>query len=203
MVGNAKSSWLDVVSRTTQGTVLGFLLFLIFINNLPRKCSEEDESLIMLLADDTKTFQEMDEDVTQHPANQQALQQRIDRIAQWALDWRMEINPTKSKVMHLGRGNPGLSYSINGTQIDSVTIEKDIGFWISDDLSTSTHVNKARGRALGEISRIRRNFTYIDKRAFVVLYNQHVRPHLDHGMAACPPIQRSPRQQHWSRVCVT
>ena len=187
VVGNAKSSWLDVVSGTTQGTVLGFILFLIFINDLPRKCSEEDESLIMLLADDTKTFQEMDEDVTQHPANQQALQQRIDRIAQWALDWRMEINPTKSKVMHLGRGNPGLSYSINGTQIDSVTIEKDIGFWISDDLSTTTHVNKARGRALGEISRIRRNFTYIDKRAFVVLYNQHVRPHLDHGMAACPP----------------
>ena len=53
VVGNAKSSWLEVVSGTTQGTVLGFLLFLIFINDLPQKCSHEDESLIMLLADDT------------------------------------------------------------------------------------------------------------------------------------------------------
>ena len=52
--GNAKLSWLEVVSGTTEGTVLGFLLFLIFINDLPKKCSQEDESLIQLLADDTK-----------------------------------------------------------------------------------------------------------------------------------------------------
>ena len=80
--GNAKSLWLDVISGTTQGTVLGFLIFLIFINDLPRRCSEEDESLIMLLADDMKTFQEIDEDEAHHPFNQQALQQRIDQIAQ-------------------------------------------------------------------------------------------------------------------------
>ena len=187
IVGNAKSVWQEVISGTTQGTVLGFLLFLIFINDLPQKCSQEDESLIQLLADDTKTFQEMDADRSQHTSNQQALQSRVDRIAQWADNWQMEINPSKSKVMHIGRENPGLPYCINGTQIESVTIEKDIGFWIADDLSPSTHVYKARSKALGEIHRIRRNFTFIDKKAFCVLYNQRVRPHLDHGMAACPP----------------
>ena len=187
VVGNAKSSWLEVVSGTTQGTVLGYLLFLIFINDLPKKCSREDESLIMLLADDTKTYQEVEEDASHHTSNQQAMQERVDRIAQWAEDWHMEINPTKSKVMHVGRNNPGLPYTINGMQIESVTTERDMGFWISNDLSPSTHVSKARSKALGEICRIRRNFTFIDKRAFCVLYNQRVRPHLDHGMAACPP----------------
>ena len=152
VVGNAKSAWLEVVSGTTQGTVLGFLLFLIFINDLPKKCGHDDESSIFLLADDTKTFQEIDEEVANHNSNQQAMQERIDRIANWAQDWQMEINPTKSKVMHIGRNNPGLPYSINGTQIEAVTVEKDIGFWISDDLSTSTHVSKARSKALGEIS---------------------------------------------------
>ena len=77
----------------------------------------------MLLADDTKTYQEMDEDASQHTANQMALQRRVDRIAQWAQDWRMEINPSKSKIMHVGRNKPGLPYSINGTQIDSVSLE--------------------------------------------------------------------------------
>ena len=177
VVGNAMSSWLEVVSGTTQGTVLGFVLFLIFINDLPQKCSEEDESLINLLADDTKTYQEVDSDSSQHTANQQELQDRIDKISRWAQDWQMVINPSKSKVMHIGQNNPGLPYSIDGQQIDSVTTEKDIGFWISDDLSPSTHVHKARSKALGEISRIRRNFTFIDKRAFCVLYNQRVRPH--------------------------
>ena len=58
---------------------------------------------------------------------------------------------------------------------------------MSEDLSPTMHVQKARNKALAEIARIKRNFLYADKRAFCVLYNQRVRPHLDYGMAACPP----------------
>ena len=53
-------------------------------------------------------------------------QNRVDQIAQWASDWRMEINPSKSKIIHLGRNNPGLTYSINGMPIQSVATEKDV-----------------------------------------------------------------------------
>ena len=187
VVGDAKSTWLEVVSGTTQGTVLGFLLFLIFINDLPKKCSPEDESQVMILADDTKTYQEIHKYEDQQVIDQKALQDRINNIAEWADEWKMEINPTKSKVIHIGKDNPGLPYVIKGTEISTVEVEKDIGFWISNDLSTSTHVYKARNKALAKIARIKRNFSYIDKRAFCVLYNQRVRPHLDYGMAACPP----------------
>ena len=187
VVGNTKSPWLPVVSGTTQGTVLGFLLFLVYINDLPGQCAPQDESLIMLLADDTKTFQVVEGDEEQQKRNRDKMQDRIDCIAQWASSWRMEINPTKSKVMHVGRTNPGLSYYVNGSEIKAVTSEKDIGFWVTDDLSTSTHVHKARSKALGEIIRIKRNFSFIDKQAFCTLYNQRIRPHLDYGMTACPP----------------
>ena len=161
VVGDAKSTWLEVVSGTTQGTVLGFLLFLIFINDLPKKCSPEDESQVMILADDTKTYQEIHRDEDQQAGDQEALQNRINNIAEWADEWKMEINPSKSKVIHIGKENPGLSYFINGIEISTVEVEKDIGFWISNDLSTTTHVQKARSKALGEISRIKRNFSYI------------------------------------------
>ena len=187
IVGNSKSPWLPVISGTTQGTVLGFLLFLIFINDLPSECAPEDESLVLLLADDTKTFQAISENASQQSENQEQLQNRVDRIAQWASKWRMEINPSKSKVMHIGKKNPGLPYRINGTEITAVTTEKDIGFWVTDDLSSSTHVHKARCKALAEIARIRRNFSFVDKKAFCILYNQRIRPHLDFGMAVCPP----------------
>ena len=187
VVGEAKSPWLEVVSGTTQGTVLGFILFLLYINDLPQSCSSQEESLIMLLADDTKTFQEIDVGPEQQEVNHKAMQKRVDRIAQWADEWRMEINPGKSKVMHLGKKNPNLPYFINETEIKTVTEEKDIGFWVTHDLRTTTHVHKARAKALGEIARIKRNFSFIDKKAFCTLYNQRVRPHLDYGMTACPP----------------
>ena len=67
VVGNSKSSWLEVISGPTQGTVLGFLLF---INDLPEKCSPEDGSMIMLLADDTKTFQEISKEAGRHVEDQ-------------------------------------------------------------------------------------------------------------------------------------
>ena len=194
VVGNAKSEWLEVVSGTTQGTVLSFLLFLIFNNDLPKQCSPADESLILLLADDTKSYQEIMRDQSQHANNGAKLQKRIDQIADWAKDWKMEINQKKSKIMHIGDDNPKLPYVMMGSQIKSVVLEKDIGFWISDDLSTSTHVGKARSKALAEIGQIKRNFTYIDKRAFCILYNQRIRPHLDYGMTACPPGCRRNRK---------
>ena len=81
----------------------------------------------------------------------------------------MEINASKMKVMHLGKNNPSLSYQIDGTNIQTVTTEKDIGFWVSDDLSTATHVHKARCKALGVIDQIRGNFSCIDKCAFHIL----------------------------------
>ena len=90
-------------------------------------------------------------------------------------------------IMHLGKDNPNFPYYVNGTEIKTVTTEKDIGFWVTNDLSTTTHVHKARSRALGEIARIKRNLSFIDKKAFCALYNQRVRPHLDYGMTACPP----------------
>ena len=49
VVGDAKSPWLEVISGTTQRTVLGFLLFLIFINDLPSECTPDNESLIICL----------------------------------------------------------------------------------------------------------------------------------------------------------
>ena len=87
----------------------------------------------MLLADDTKTFQGIDLDAVGQAENQRLLQGRINSIAEWAEEWRMEINSTKSKIMHIGKSNPCFPYFVNGTEITAISEEKDIGFWLTDD----------------------------------------------------------------------
>ena len=97
---------------------------------------------------------------------------------QWSRDWKMGIHPAKSKILHIGRENPGMPYQMNGTEIPTVSLEKDIGFWISEDQSSTTHVQKAKGKAMAKIIRIRRNFSYIDKRAFYALSTTRESDHI-------------------------
>ena len=117
IVGNAKSAWLEVKIGTTQGTVLGLLLFLIFINDLPDTCNPNNTAAIKLLADDTKTFQEIRSDPTTHEEDRAALQQRINAMAEWAVTNDMVYHQDKVKRMHVGQQNPELPYYLNGQEI--------------------------------------------------------------------------------------
>ena len=108
-------------------------------------------------------------------------------MAEWAVTNDMVYHQDKVKRMHVGPQNPELPYYLNGQEIQMVEEEKDIGFWVTKDLTPAIHVRKARGRAMGELNRIRRNFKFMNKQMFCTLYNQRIRPHIDHGMLACPP----------------
>ena len=55
----------------------------------------------------------------------------------------MKIHPAKSKVLYIGKANPGLPYMMKGAEISTLTLEKDIGFWMAEDLSSTTHVQNA------------------------------------------------------------
>ena len=112
-------------------------------------------AVIKLLADDTKTFQEIRSDPTTHEEDRAALQQRINAMAEWAVTNDMVYHQDKVKRMHVGQQNPKLPYYLNGQEIRMVEEEKDIGFWVTKDLMPAIHVRKARGREMGELSRIR------------------------------------------------
>ena len=140
---------------------------------------------IKLLADDTKAYQRIHNGREVEDAA--ALQSTIDQIYKWAETWEMKIHPNKTKVLHVGPKNPRHIYKINGTVIDSCEVQKDIGFMVPENLSTSNHVQSARTKALMEIGIMRRTFAYLDKRSFTILYNQKIRTHLEWGSVAYPP----------------
>ena len=99
------STWKMVTSGVPQGSVLGPLSFLIFINDL-------DEGIInsiLKFADDTKIF-----GPAQCHRDREYLQKDLEKLVSWAEQWQMVFNVDKCKVMHMGRSNEGYTYMMNG-----------------------------------------------------------------------------------------
>ena len=97
VVNGIKSDWAPVVSGVPQGTVLGPLLFSLYINDI----SVDIESEIRLFADDCVCYREIknEEDTLK-------LQRDIGRLGTWARKWEMGFQPVKSNMMQLTKGYP-------------------------------------------------------------------------------------------------
>ena len=99
------SDWIDVTSGVPQGTVLGPLLFLVYVNDLP----DAVQCPLRMFADDTKLFARVtaDREVSE-------LQTDIDALAAWSRTWLMPFNDEKCKVLHIGPATLSAQYTIGG-----------------------------------------------------------------------------------------
>jgi Reverse transcriptase (RNA-dependent DNA polymerase)/Endonuclease-reverse transcriptase len=174
------STWRDVLSGVPQGSVLGPLLFSIYINDLDDVATRNQ--LLRKFADDTKIGQVLDS-----PASTQELQQTLDNLCGWADRWGMAFNVQKCHVMHVGRHNPRAAYTMNGTQLQVTHAERDVGVIISDDLKQAGQCKKAAQTASTVLGQIHRAFHYRDRHTYVSLYKQYVRPHLEFASPAWSP----------------
>ena len=101
---NGKSSkWSSVTSGVPQGSVLGPVLFILYINDLP----ERVKSHCVLFADDAKLYKEL-----QHLKDFEELQEDLYELCIWASKWLLFFNVQKCKVMHIGKGNPAFEYEM-------------------------------------------------------------------------------------------
>ena len=121
-------SWRKVLSGIPQGSVLGPVLFLVFIDDLEEWLMTE----VLKFADDTKIFGTVNSE-----RDREVLQRDLDRLVQWSERWQMKFNVDKCKVMHLERGNAGGVYNMNGGVLGTVSEERDLGVRITNDLKVS------------------------------------------------------------------
>ena len=178
---NGKGSrWQPVKSGVPQGSVLGPLAFIIFINDIDEMAG--DISIINKFADDTKCGH-----VVRDEHDLELLQNCLDRLVAWTVKWGMEFNVKKCKVMRVGKTDLPLNYSMNGVKLEQSGEEKDIGVVVQDNLKPSQQCARAAQRANNVLSQVTRSFHYRDKKTFLQIYKQYVRPHLEFSVPAWSP----------------
>ena len=169
VVDGEVSNWKSVLSRVPQGSVLGPLLFLIYINDL----DDNITSNVLKFADDTKVFRKVNTD-----GEKQHLQNDLDRLVKWSEKWQMLSNFGKCKCLHTGYGKLDVNYKIADTVIDTVVKEKDLAVTIRADVKVSEQCGIAASNDNKILGLIKRNITYKEKKLIIPLYKAIVRPHL-------------------------
>ena len=102
------------MSGVPFGSVLGPILFLIYIND------------VLTFADDTKVFRKIKSD-----ADRQQLQDDLNKLTEWSEKWQMLFNYGKCKCLHTGHGNEDAQYTMGDTVLNTTVKEKDLGLLIS------------------------------------------------------------------------
>ena len=181
VVLNEEASTLSkVLSGVPQGSVLGPILFLIFINDIDQQVGRN--TTIKKFADDTKLGKLIE-------SNQDNIlfQTCLDKLVDWADTWGMAFNISKCKVMHMGKNNTQYPYTMGGQLLKKTTSERDVGITVDNSGKPKSQCAKAAKTASVVLGQISRAFSYRDKKTFIRLYVQYVRPHLEFACQAWSP----------------
>ena len=173
------SDWKDVESSVVQGSVLGGILFDIFIDDIDEAATE---TLLRKFADDTNAAM-----LIRNQEDSAKFQQVINQLCDWAEAWEMSFNLAKCKILHFGKKNPKFEYHMRGVKLEEATEEKDLGVWITTTLKPSRQCGAAASMAHFNLGQIQRTFHYRKKSHLIPLYRTFVRPKLEFCVGAWSP----------------
>ena len=162
------SPHVSVDSGVPQGTVLGPLLFLCHINDLPSVVSPHTQ--VRLFADDCLLYR-----VIQSAVDQQILQEDLQRLEEWGNRWGMRFHASKCTILRICRSKTPLTkmYTLCGQILTEVDRAKYLGVTISKELSWSPHIDTICNKASGQLSFLRRNLKncpqHLKEQAYIAL----------------------------------
>ena len=188
VIGNHSSSHKPVSSGVPQGSILGPLLFVLFINDLPEGLSEGTQ--LALYADDTKIWRTI-----KTTDDSYILQRDIDYLNDWASRNKMNFHPNKCKVLPITHSASSISsfvYVLGNIPLEKVDTEKDLGVDVNSRLNWNSQCIRLCAKANQQLAIIRRNVYFVNnvqrKRA---LYISLVRSQFEHCSVVWRPLNKT------------
>jgi len=184
-VGNCMSSSVNLTSGVIQGSCLGPLLFLIFINDL---AAIFDPSVTpQLYADDLKLYTSVASDV-----DNERLQQNLDQLVRWAHTWQLNFSIKKCQSIHLCKSYQSDTMPANTLYIDSNPLPvtdtaADLGVVVDAELKFSTHISRMVHKAHTRSKLLWKSFVSRDRNTLVKAFVVYIRPMLEYCSAVWSP----------------
>ena len=198
VINGVKLATSNVLSGVPQGSVIGPLLFSIYVNDLPSVVSSQ----VLLFADDVKLFCPI--------VNQQSnfqLEQDLLLLKEWSMKWLLNFNIVKTFVTHLGNSNPCHTYYMDGQPLQVVSEHKDLGIIVDSSLKFHSQATSAINKANRLLGLIKKSFNTLNRKTLPILYKALVRPHLEYANVVWGPnyigdCDRMERVQRRATKCV-
>ena len=186
VVDGAESDTVPVLSGVPQGSVLGPLLFLIYINDLPN-AAIHPSAIVNLFADDVLLYH-----TVSNISDYLIVQESINSVEQWSSSNYLSLNTLKCKCMLISRKKQPLQpvhpLLLNGDVLERVDNYKYLGILLTHDLSWSPHISAICAKARRIVGLIyRRFYGNTDQDTIKQLYVSLVRPHLEYGSQVWDP----------------
>lgn len=174
IINEFSSSTTRVLSGVPQGSVLGPLLFLVYINDIAANIG----STIRLFADDCVVYRQ----ITSHD-DVHALQADLIKLTEWCHRWQMEINVEKTKHISFSTlaNTPRNSYTIDNLQIEQVDCFKYLGVFFTSDLAWDTHVEYITKKAFKKLGLLKRRLSLANAETKKHAYTSLIRTSLEYA----------------------
>lgn len=184
-INGCLSPTLAVLSGVPQGSVLGPLLFIIFINDITEILPESVS--IRLFADDCIIFKEINS-INDH----EVLQESLLKIDQWCGDSKMQLNASKSVLLRISRKQqPSVfEYRLNQSVIPQVTQYRYLGVTLTNDLTWTAHITDISSSAFRKLCVLRRKIKDTPSNIKLLAYLALVRPKLEYACALWDPYTK-------------
>ena len=180
------SDWKNVTSGVPQGSVLGPVLFIIYVNDMP----DSLQNFCKIFADDTKIYTAVSK-----KSDQESLQQDLLKLSEWSRLWLLEFSIQKCKLVQYGNVRYDFEYKLKDKDgrlqvLLKDTKEKDLAIWFQNTLKFEEHINYVVNRANRLVGLIKRTFKSLDRDSFLTLYKSLVRSILDYGGSVYYPYTK-------------